>query len=82
MHNSTGYVIKQLEYPKEIHDSHNDYPLAPENKKGNVVYKLIPKLCEKYNYIIHHRNLKLYLSLGIKLKKVHRGISFREEEWI
>jgi hypothetical protein len=28
---STGYYIEcDLEYPPELHDSHNDYPLAPE----------------------------------------------------
>ena len=26
-----GYILKvDLEYPKEWHDLHNDYPLAPE----------------------------------------------------
>ena len=30
---STGYILEaDLEYPpKELHDIHNDYPLAPEN---------------------------------------------------
>ena len=27
-----GYVLEvDLEYPKEFHDLHSDYPLAPEN---------------------------------------------------
>ena len=28
---STGYVLEvDLEYSQELHDIHNDYPLAPE----------------------------------------------------
>ena len=27
----TGYILElDLEYPAEIHDQHNDYPMAPE----------------------------------------------------
>ena len=71
-----------LEYPEHLHDLHNDYPLAPERLTVNKVEKLIPNLNDKKNYVIHHETLKLYLSLGLKLTKIHRGITFDECEWL
>ena len=71
-----------LEYPRELHDPHIDYPLAPERLKINNVEKLIPNLWDKESYVVHYKNLKLYLELGLKLKKIHRGIKFREEPWM
>ena len=71
-----------LEYPQELHDLHNDYPLAPEHLEINGTTKLIPNLYNKKNYIIHHETLKLYLSLGMKLTKIHRGIKFKESPWL
>ena len=71
-----------LEYPRGLHDLHNDYPLAPERLKIGGVEKLIPNLWDKKKYIVHHENLKLYLELGLKVKKIHRGIKFREEPWM
>ena len=71
-----------LEYPRGLHDLHNDYPLAPERLKINNVEKLIPNLWDKKKYIVHHKNLELYLELGLKVKKIHRGIKFREEPWM
>ena len=47
-----------LEYPKDLHDLHNDYPLAPERLKINNVEKLIPNLWDKEKYVVHHKNLK------------------------
>ena len=38
-----------LEYPKELHDLHNDFPLAPEQIEMNKVEKLIPNLRDKEN---------------------------------
>ena len=67
-----------LEYPKELHDLHNDYPLAPERLKIGGIEKLIPNLCDKKNYVVHHKTLKQYESLGLKITKIHRGIKFEE----
>ena len=71
-----------LEYPRSLHDLHSDYPLAPEQIKLNKVDKSIPNLWNKKKYVIHHENLKQYLSLGLKLNKIHRGIKFEESQWL
>ena len=71
-----------FEYPKELHDLHNDYPLAPEQIKVNKVEKLIPNLWNKKKYVIHYENLKQCLNFGLKLTHIHRGIKFKESEWL
>ena len=87
-----------LEYPQELHDHHNEYPLAPEkvkvtedmlspyatklledlDLKGTSTEKLIPILNSKKKYVVHYRNLKLYLSLG----KIHKVVTFRQTPWL
>ena len=72
-----------LEYPKELHDLHNDLPLCPENiETKNKINKLIPTLNNKEKYVIHYRTLILCLELGLKLKKIYNGIKFEEKDWI
>ena len=78
-----GCILEvDLEYPKELHDNHNEYPLAPERLRVNKVDKLIPNLNNKEKYVIHHKNLKQYLNLGLKLTKIHRGVKFNEKTWL
>ena len=50
-------------------------------KFGNV-NKLIPNLGNKSKYVLHYRNLKLHLSLGIKLTKVHKILGFKQLDWL
>ena len=98
-----GLILEvDLEYPKELHGLHNDYPLAPEkitvreemlsdycrriqNREGiktGQVEKLVPNLRDKERYVLHYRNLQLYLSLGLKLKKIHRALQFSQSNWL
>ena len=72
-----------LEYPKELHDLHNDYPLASERVMcKNNVEKLIPNLLNKEKYVLHYKNLSQCLDLGLRLTRIHRGIKFEESEWL
>ena len=51
-----------LDYCKKVADEHGI-------KVGDIK-KLIPNLCDKTNYALHYKNLRLYLSLGMKLTKM------------
>ena len=97
-----GYFLEvDLEYPNDLHELRNDYPLAPEKLvtndmlskyckeiadeydiRADDVKKLIPNLGNKTKYVLRYRNLQLYLSLGIKLKKIHRVLKFKQSDWM
>ncbi|MBC6498041.1 MAG: hypothetical protein GDA54_06990, partial [Alphaproteobacteria bacterium GM7ARS4] len=44
--------------------------------------KLTSTFRPRKKYLVHALNLKLYLQLGMKLTKVHRGIKFYQEDFI
>ena len=72
-----------LEYPENLHDRHNDYPLCPEKVKcKNGVEKLIPNLRDKKKYVLHYKNLIQCLDMGLKIKHIHKGIKFVESNWM
>ena len=99
---SEGFILEvDLEYPEDLHDAQNAYPLAPEcmvvQKKWMSEYqhnllgvgvapteveKLVPNLHNKDRYVLHYRILQLYLSLSMRLTKIHRALRLRQSPWM
>ena len=52
------------------------------NISVGLVSKLIPTLKDKKEYVLHYRNLQLYLDLSLKIKKVHRVLEFNQSPWL
>ena len=47
------FLEVDLEYTKDLHDLHNDYPLNPETVEIENIEKLFPNLNNKTNYVVH-----------------------------
>ena len=78
-----GYLLEMgVEYPRELHNHHNDLPFLCEKIKVNGVEKLVPNLCDKEKYVIHVKTLKQALDHGLVLKKNHRVIQFKQSAWM
>ena len=50
--------------------------------KVSDVKKLIPDLGDKTNYVVYYKNLQLYLSLGMRLTKIHKVLKFKQFDWM
>ena len=88
-------VLKGL---MKLNYQHDKYPLASESLViDREIYsptqqsvfpesiphrKLTPNLRDKTRYVVHYRNLKLYVQLGLVFTKVHRVLTFKQSPWL
>ena len=52
-----GYFL-DVQYPKKLHEIHNDLPFLQERIKIEKFEKIVTNLHDKTQYVIHVRNLK------------------------
>ena len=48
--------------------------------KVSDVMKLIPNFGNKTNYVLPYKNLQLYLTLGMKLTKIHKVLKLKQSD--
>ena len=78
-----GYLLEvDVEYPKELHENHNELPFLAERMKIGKEEKISQNLKNKKEYVVHIRALDQALKHGLKLKKVNRVIEFRQSKWM
>ena len=77
-----GYILEvHAEYPKELHENHNELPFLAERMKIGREEKLVPNLGNKKESVVHIKRLNQALRHGLKLKHVHRVIEFQHSSW-
>ena len=82
LHNDYHLAPEKLELS---HDILSNYCSNIANKYDiqiGGVNKLVPNLGNKSKYVLHYRNLPLYLSLEMKLVSVHRILKFTQSDWL
>ena len=82
LHNDYPLATEKLEISQNMLPK---YCLSIANKYGKTiggVNKLVPNLGNKSKYAVHYKNLQLYLSLGIKLTKIHKILGFKQSDWL
>ena len=82
LHNNYPSIPEKLAIPYDIL---SDYctKIADEYEiKVDIVKILIPNLGNKTNYVLQYKNFQLYLSLGMKLTKIHRVLKFKQSDWM
>jgi hypothetical protein len=75
-----------LEIPREFHDRLQQLPPAAEHmipppqlygeqqNVPNTCKKLVTSLLPKKNYFVHCRLLKFYMTLGVRVTRIHRAV--------
>ncbi|XP_054718997.1 uncharacterized protein LOC129228343 [Uloborus diversus] len=81
-HNLYPLAVEKMKIVEEMLSPSAKNILEELGNKFTSCEKLVPNLQDKTHYIVYHKNLQLYLSLGLKLKNVHKMMSFKQKAWL
>ena len=82
LHNNYSLAPERLEITYDILSNYCKKNADKYSIKVGGVKKLVPNLSKKTNYTVHYIKLQLYLSLGMKLIKIHKILKFKQSDWI
>ena len=78
LHNDYPLALEKLEISQDMSSKYCSDIVNKYGVKIGGVNKLVPNLRIKKRYVVHYRNLQLYLSLGTRLIKVHKILRFKQ----
>ena len=82
LHNDYPLPPKKLAVSSDMLSKYGKEIAGKYEIKVGDVKKIITNLGSKTKYVLHYRNLQLYLSLGMKLTKIHRVRKFKQPDWM
>ena len=80
LHSDYPLVPEKLEISQNMLSNYCRNIVSEYGIKTGGVNKLIPNLGNKIKYVVQYGNVQLYLSLGMKLTKVHRILKRHKEK--
>ena len=81
LHNDYPLAPEKLAIPYDMSNYCKTIAYEYKIKVGDAM-KLIPNLGNKTSYVLHYRDIQLYLSLGVNLTKTHGVLKFKQFDWM